>query len=99
MVLSIDRTRGVYNSDARVGGVVGEELKIARLLQSGAIFVRAWRDDVLGERSERFTSAYAAVCGAAIRSPSGCRQSESWKMRMLPPAVLTYSTFPAAIQL
>jgi hypothetical protein len=49
-----------------------------------------------GTRAE---TVYAAVVGEEIRNPSGCRQSESVKIRMLPPAVLTYSTFPAAIQL
>ena len=39
------------------------------------------------------------VVGDEIRKPSGCRHSESVKMRMLPPAVRTYSTLPAAIQL
>lgn len=41
----------------------------------------------------------AALVGDDIRRPSGWRHSESVKMRMLPPAVRTYSTLPAAIQL
>ncbi len=46
-----------------------------------------------------FHACYAADVGADARNPSGWRHSESVKIRMLPPAVLTYSTFPAAIQL
>src|SRR5688572_16003211 len=45
------------------------------------------------------STAYAAEAGAEARRLSGCRHNESVKIRMLPPAVLTYSTLPAAIQL
>lgn len=41
----------------------------------------------------------AVAVGAVGAEPSGWRHNVSVKMRMLPPAVLMYSTFPAAIQL
>ncbi len=53
-------------------------------------------------QAKQIRGAHAAGAGVASASrwaPSGCRQSVSTKIRTLPPAVRTYSTFPAAIQL
>jgi hypothetical protein len=50
--------------------------------------------------AEQRVDAHAAGVELVKRCvPSGCRQSVSTKIRMLPPAVRTYSTLPAAIQL
>ncbi len=70
--------------------------KIARFQGGRAIFSHG-----SAVRTEAFRPCgrQAAVVGDDIRKPSGCRHRESVKIRMLPPAVRTYSTFPAAIQL
>ena len=88
---------GVGEDDAQlVIEAMKERGKIARILGGRAISSHGpqrWR------RPRRRRNAQAAVVGDEMRNPSGCRHSESVKMRMLPPAVRTYSTLPAAIQL